>query len=360
MRMRPPLRLELLEPRRCLTVAVEVTAGDLLIHGEPDGPVVVTADEDGAFQVTDNGVSIQAVREDGSSSDTFTGADDIRIELDGDNAGTNDQVTLDLNAQSVDRVMVNLGSGDNRFSVEDGTIERGLKYRGQDGDDELVITDDVIVDGNVSARMGDGNNTVVMDGSVKRHLMVKLGDGDDLVRLGETANVDRSVFIGMGDGDNQFSHAGQISGSLRVHSGAGDDIVEILAGALVERSTWIALGDGDNDITIQGDLNDNMAYRGGAGQDSANLAESAGIAGNVWMRLGAGDNSVLHAGSIAGSLRVTSASEDDTIEISESAVVGGTTDLTPGGEATRPVRHFGHHRPGGVVHRLPGFGRGRP
>lgn len=48
-------RIEPLEDRVCLTVSVELTHTDLVVRGDSDGSVEITAAADGMFEATDNG-----------------------------------------------------------------------------------------------------------------------------------------------------------------------------------------------------------------------------------------------------------------------------------------------------------------
>ena len=48
-------RIETLEDRICLTAAVDVIRGDLLVRGDSDGDVEINALGEGVYEVTDNG-----------------------------------------------------------------------------------------------------------------------------------------------------------------------------------------------------------------------------------------------------------------------------------------------------------------
>lgn len=104
-----------LESRLCLTVAVEVDDGDLIVDGQADVAVEIVAVDQGTFQVSNNGGVV----------DTTEGVtDDIRIEPDAEDGAADDDVTLDLAGQAVDRVVVDLGDGDNSFLLQGGTVGR--------------------------------------------------------------------------------------------------------------------------------------------------------------------------------------------------------------------------------------------
>src|SRR5262245_32628940 len=136
---------EALESRRCLTVAVAVDDTDLNITGDADGAVEITAASDGSITITDNGTVVDSVS-------GITGT--IRVELDED--GTADNiVTMNLDAQAVDRVIVELGGGTNSFTLAGGTIERDLIYRGGEDDDQVTLAAGSTVNRSVSLRLGD-------------------------------------------------------------------------------------------------------------------------------------------------------------------------------------------------------------
>src|SRR6188472_26793 len=69
-------RFEFLEKRLALAVTATVTDGDLVVTGDADGAVQITAVGTGQYEVHDNGNLI-------ANSTTLTGAtDDIRIDID--------------------------------------------------------------------------------------------------------------------------------------------------------------------------------------------------------------------------------------------------------------------------------------
>ena len=190
---------EKLESRRYLSITVSVEHGDLIVEGDAVGDVVITAQDDGTFKVTDNFRG-----SDGSSNIVEGVTDDIRIDLDPDGE-SDDLVTLNLSEQSVDKVFVKLGDGANQFVLQAGAVNGGLTYEGGDGDDVVQIGVDADVAKSVYARLGDGNNKLVLAGSVGRALTIKAGEGDDEVNIQEGARVDGDVRACLGDGVNKFT-----------------------------------------------------------------------------------------------------------------------------------------------------------
>lgn len=279
---------EKLEERRLLAIDVAVTNGDLVISGEADGAVTIRSLDDGSIEVQE-GDKVVA---------NFTDVtDDIRIDL--DSTGTmDDTVIIDLDTKSVDRLMVDLGDGDNQLLVESGNISGSLLYRGGDGDDLVLLSKESIIDQNVYAFLGDGDDQVTLDGTVNRSVMVRGGDGDDFVEFGETAEIGRVANLDMGNGDNNAVIAGQIEKGLK--------------------------------------------YRGGDDNDSVQIEESGSIYSNVSLNLGDGDNLVSHKGEIDGNLVIQSKNTEDTVVVDESAIVSGRTIERLGRDPRMPIRFARH------------------
>ena len=97
-------------------MAVAVDDGDLIVPGDADGAVEITAVDADTYTVTDNGVMV-------STAEGVT--DDFRIKLDA-TAEANDSLTLNLNGQTIDKLMVDLGGGDNSFTLQGGTVAGSL------------------------------------------------------------------------------------------------------------------------------------------------------------------------------------------------------------------------------------------
>jgi hypothetical protein len=176
-------RLELLEGRLCLSVSASVSDGNLIVKGDADGPVVITATAAGVFTVTDNGVTV-------ADATTLTGVTgNIRINLEQTTKGTDDTVTVDLGSQTVDAVYANLGSGTNSFELTGGTASK-LYYRGGSGNDTVQI--DSTVTGGAYVELGGGDNGLTVNSEVGR-LGVSGGSGVDSVSLASTSIVDHGV-----------------------------------------------------------------------------------------------------------------------------------------------------------------------
>ena len=261
---------ERLESRQLLAVASVVESGLLKITGDADGAVEIVAKSTSLFEVTDNGVSIG----------TFDDIKAISIAL--DSSGTaNNTVTLKLDGASVDRVVANLGAGDNSLVLASGSIKGSLSFIGGSGKDNLELAIGTTIGRNVYAKLGDGSNTL--------------------------------------------SNGATITGSLLVSGGIDEDVVSVLAEASIGKYLELNLGNGTNTLSVAGSVEKSLIVKTGNGNDSVTIESSGFVGGSVSARLGSGDNSLTHSGEIAGDLRVTSKTSTDKVTVSAYAIVGGKT-----------------------------------
>jgi hypothetical protein len=262
--------LERLESRQLLAVASVVESGLLKVSGDADGAVEIVAKPNSQFEVTDNGVSVG----------TFDGVKAISIVL--DSSGTaNNLVTLKLDGASVDRVVANLGAGDNSLILASGSIKGSLSFNGGSGKDNLELE--------VGTKIG------------------------------------RNVYAMLGDGSNKLSDGAAIAGSLLVSGGLDEDVVSILAEASIGKYMGMNLGNGANTLNVAGTVEKSLVVKTGDGNDSVTIDSTGFVGGSVSARLGAGDNSLTHSGEIAGDLRVTSKTSTDKVTVGTDAIVGGRT-----------------------------------
>ena len=171
------------------------------MSGDADGNVEIIALDATTYQVKDKGVIVgtaEAVN------------DDIRIQINAE-AEANNQVTLDFAGQSVDKVMADLGDGDNGLVIKGGTIKGSLKFVGGGADDTLEIAADAVVQKSVFAQLGEGENTVMVEGRIGRDLFVRGGSEDDSVAIVAGAHVERGVHLDLGDGDNRTQSAAKLA-----------------------------------------------------------------------------------------------------------------------------------------------------
>lgn len=267
---------EKLEERRLLAIDVAVTDGDLVISGEADGAVTIRSLADGSIEVQE-GDKVVA---------NFTDVtDDIRIDI--DSTGTmDDTVVIDLDTKSVDRLMVDLGNGDNQLLIESGSFTGSLLYRGGDGNDLVLLSKDSIISQNVYAFLGDGDDQVILNGTVNRGVMVRGGDGDDFVELSETSEIGRVANLDLGDGDNNAVIVGQIEKGLKYSGGNDSDSVQIEESASIFSNVSLNLGDGDNQVSHEGEIDGNLIIQSRNAEDTVVVDESAIVSGKTIQRLG--------------------------------------------------------------------------
>ncbi|MEO1529109.1 MAG: hypothetical protein AAFX06_27125 [Planctomycetota bacterium] len=298
-------RLEPLESRHLLAAVVE--GGDLVVDPESSEIAIVDLG-DGTLEVTETGAA-----EDGTDLVTIVEGveDDIIIRTSEESA---DNISLDLSAGSVavDDVRVAASDGDNVFALIGGTIDGDLRYRGGGGTDSLNIGQDVQIGGHLSARLGDGSNTVEL--------------------------------------------AGQVDGGVFVRGGSDDDTIALLAESLVGRGVKLSLGEGTNSTNLDGTIDGRLGYRGGDDNDLVTLGSESTIGDDTRLRLGEGENQVMVDGLIGGDLAIQSTNEDDVVEISDDAEIVGDTDLGLG-EQTEEESRRGRRRGRGIGRGF--FGRGR-
>jgi hypothetical protein len=272
--------LEKLEDRVLLAVDVDLNGTTLVITSDGDDDTVFVygyGAGDVAVYVDENS--------DGVIDDAFyySGVRNIKITM-GDGDDTAIAYGLDISGN----LDVRLGDGDDQFLLTD--------YDGAYYND---------IDGKVSIRGEDGDDIVAIAGAdIDKTLTIDTGDGDDAVSIGNDAggvyaygfgfysatgdlNVDGNVSIKLGDGDDYNNiepydyYAVNFGSNLTIDAGDGDDYVEFGDGGYdyvvtVEGKTNIKLGDGDDylqfeDYSANGyatiTFEDDVKLDGGRGND---------------------------------------------------------------------------------------------
>lgn len=379
-------QLEKLEQRLCLAFDVGLQGGYLTIYGDANGPLDVQVQP--VLPLPPNAPPAYAISVADASGDVFGPAlfnqvaQGIQIRLSGEGPAAHDDVTLDLSGQNVERVFADLGQGDNRFTLSDGTVGN-LTIRAGDGDDSVIIEGDATVSGLLSTSLGGGNNSIYIAGDVGT-LIVRSGNGNDTVTVADGAEVDQ-IFARVGAGSNALAIAGEV-GIAHFDSGSGDDTVTVAGEAehllamlgsgdnhialegTVTKSAIIqssgqgddrdtldvagtigknlvaSLGGGHNDVQIDGIVGGEAILRGGAGNDSISVGSSGRIEGNLAAHMGGGDNSLAHAGFVGNNLLVFSTNPDDSPRVKKEGTVVGQTVI----RTERP-------RPRDIVDRLLGM-----
>ncbi len=190
--------LERLESRQLLAVASVVESGLLRVSGDADGAVEIVAKSTSQFEVTDNGVSIG----------TFDGVKAISIAL--DSSGTaNNTVTLKLDGASVDRVVADLGAGDNSLVLASGSIKGSLSFEGGSGKDSLALSAGTTIGRNVYAMLGDGSNTLSDSATITGSLLVSGGIDEDVVSILAEASIGKYMSMNLGNGAKLSALRGQ-------------------------------------------------------------------------------------------------------------------------------------------------------
>lgn len=352
-------KLENLEDRLCLTVAVGVVDGDLLVRGEADGPVEINAVGEHAYEVYDNGELIATAE--GVS-------DSMKINIDR-HEPDNNRVSIQLNENSLNKIFARLGNGENGLEVSGGNV-RHFGYRGGQGtdavslesrmgsvrigmgqgNDKLNIQEQATI-GRLAVNLGNGDNGLNIDGDVRGRSLISSGRGDDHVRIGEEAQTG-GVKLRMGEGDNRFAVHGStkalaISGAVRSHA------AETSNGYLIAETAKI---DGDIDFRSHSLTNDRLVVAGKVrgdirfmeriqrdsggdsdgdggrqsgpqrepGHNQITIAATGLVTGDFLARFGNSISVINHRGAIGGDLKVLSQFGDNTtVNVADDAVIGG-------------------------------------
>jgi hypothetical protein len=220
-------------------ISAKLKGGDLIISGDSGGEVQILAIQKDAFQILDRGRLLFTVED-------VTG--DLHVEL-GD---ARDQVNLDLNGYAFERnVAVDLGGGDNSLEVTNGSIGGHLTVIGDDGGDNITISESA---------------------TIQKHARLKTGAGDDSFTL--SGAIARGLFIDTGQGNDVFVLSGQVNFGFFANTGEGDDRVEILSSSVLGRNAVIKLGDGSDTLTSEASQ-PHMVMMEGQGDDQVSLADSS-------------------------------------------------------------------------------------
>jgi hypothetical protein len=306
-------RFESLEKRLALAVTATVTDGDLIVTGDADGAVQITAVGAGQYEVRDDGNLI-------ADNTTLTGAtDDIRIDID-DLAGADNMVTLDLGTQTVDRIYAELGNGANSLQVSNGTAA-SFVYNGGSGNDAVTLG--MTVTGYALVSLGNGDNSLTVSGTLN-NVGVRAGSGTDTVTISDGGSITGNAGFCLGNGDNSTTIEGSVGKNLFVGGGKGLDTVTLAAESNVAKSVFLALGNGTNTTNAAGTIGGSLRIFGRDGNDVVSLAATANITDSFFALLGAGDNTVTHNGTVGGNFKVLTKNANDVVTIADTAVIGGT------------------------------------
>lgn len=316
-------------PEPTSNIDASQTGKDLLVTGDATGQLEILALSENSLQILDNGQELY-------SFENVTG--NLKLEFgDGD-----DQVTLNLDGYAFQaKVTVDLGGGDDSFSVIDGSLDRSLKIHGGEGNDDISIENTVIagwhtrilgesgedtihvhgeIGRNLYIQAGADDDVVTIDAAVGRHLKVKGDDGNDSITLTSDASVERHARIAGGLGDDDITIEGDIQKSLFVNAGAGNDDVSV--DAVIGGHLKIRGSHGDDTITVSSDsvVAGYTCIHGGAGNDTIDLQGE--FQRSLHIKAGSGDDDVSVNASIAHFLSVRGGRGDDNIAIADGNHVG--------------------------------------
>jgi hypothetical protein len=124
----------------------------------------------------------------------------------------------------------------------EGDVTRHLFYYGNVGDDTVSILASARVAQHAQINLGDGNNTFTLDGRADGNLMLTAGSGLDTVDILSSARIAKDAKLKLGDGNNVATVEDEIHRSLQFTVGSGSDSLTVASGAKVFRGAIIKLG----------------------------------------------------------------------------------------------------------------------
>ncbi len=142
----------------------------------------------------------------------------------------------------------------------DFVVERNLTYIGSSADDDVYINDEMVIGGNVTAKLFDGpadsaggQNVVCNPCTIGGNLKVSSGDtsaGGDHVVVSSVSSVGKSIVLRLGEGPNRALLAGDAGGGrVKYQGGSGVDELEFdLGGSAAALSA--SLGEGADHLIL--------------------------------------------------------------------------------------------------------------
>ncbi|HAL70697.1 MAG TPA: hypothetical protein DCP71_02880 [Verrucomicrobiales bacterium] len=186
-------------------------------------------------------------------------------------------------------VTVDLGTGTNTFGLDAGEplrIQGNLSVVSAGGALEttgmVLATDNAIIHGHVSLKVLAGSSQVDFGFFVGNHLRIignlslQTAAGNDQVRLTQDLTVGGQLSLKLGEGDNDVSSLGLQSfslGSLAYTGGKGDDILDLRGTtATIAGSVTTTLGSGGSNVvdinpTTSLFIGGSFTYKGSTGND---------------------------------------------------------------------------------------------
>src|SRR5262249_7663929 len=137
-----------------------------------------------------------------------------------------------------------------------GAVGNDLFVTGGPNGDNVSFLASASIDGNLTALLGSGNDTVSLAGTIGGKLRLDCGAGNDTCNLAATVRGNTSVTLGAGS--DSFNFTGTVGGwattkdLLKVDAGADDDRVKLAAGSAIYGSAAVWLGSGNDHLILAG------------------------------------------------------------------------------------------------------------
>lgn len=196
-------------------------------------------------------------------------------------ASTGGAIDLTLVSSSINGTAKISGGGNNTVVLANSMVLKDFGFTGVGGIDSVRI-DSSGIGGNVGINVGAGDNDFSVSGNTSLHgnLTYTGTDGVDTLNLGGAIGKNATLNLG-GGADSVVANGLIVLGSLKVAGGAGNDIMDI-DNCEVVKTTTVDLGDGDDTITV-----DDSTFVGavkvitGAGSDSVSVERDSDADGTI-------------------------------------------------------------------------------
>ena len=193
-------------------VQVSVIDGDLVITGDGGANDITVVAQKKAVQVSAGEFTELVFASNFNGGRKFKS--DVLINL---GAGNN-RVTVE-NSRLPKKLVINTGAGADEIAVENSKIKKDLRIDSGAGEDKLTLNnitaEEIRVDG------GDGNDELTLNNITAEEIRVDGGDGDDELILDEIFS--KKFRVDGGSGNDELTFNNVTAEEIRVDGGAGDD-----------------------------------------------------------------------------------------------------------------------------------------
>lgn len=133
---------------------------------------------------------------------------------------------------------------------------KNIKVNTFGGDDTVTINDNVAISGNLSVKMGDGNDSLDLSGSYGGNVKLDFGAGDDYTQESNgdlVVGKNFSLKLGAGNDEIHYDQTITVAGNVKIDMGSGDDIVLIHGGNYTfnGRNVSLKTGSGNDDVDLE-------------------------------------------------------------------------------------------------------------